>query len=163
MMKAYNRRAACAYAEQWALGRNPEYADFSGMGGDCANFASQCLYAGCGIMNGTPDTGWYYRGMADRSPAWSGARFLCRFLLRRGGAGPLGRETGIDGLEAGDLVFLDNGRGIYHVVVVAQPGGNPLVAAHTDDVWLRLLDSYRAARLRPVHIAGVLTGREAVL
>ena len=42
----YNRQAAVAYAHKWAFGRNPAFFDFSELGGDCTNFASQCLYAG---------------------------------------------------------------------------------------------------------------------
>ena len=42
----YNRELAVAYAHRWAYGRNPEYFDFQGIGGDCTNFASQCIYGG---------------------------------------------------------------------------------------------------------------------
>ena len=40
----YNRRAAVAYAHKWAYSRNPAFYDFSEIGGDCTNFASQCRY-----------------------------------------------------------------------------------------------------------------------
>ena len=56
----YRREAALQYAKQWALGRNPRYYNFEELGGDCTNFASQCIYAGSGVMNYTPVTGWYY-------------------------------------------------------------------------------------------------------
>ena len=56
----YDRDAAVAYARRWALSRNPLYYDFEDIGGDCTNFASQCLFAGAGVMNFTPVTGWYY-------------------------------------------------------------------------------------------------------
>ena len=46
VIKPYDRRAAVEYAHKWAFGRNPEFYDFSEIGGDCTNFASQCLYAG---------------------------------------------------------------------------------------------------------------------
>ena len=49
---SYDREAAVAYARRFALSRNPAYYDFSDLGGDCTNFASQCIYAGAGIMNG---------------------------------------------------------------------------------------------------------------
>ena len=42
----YYKADACAYALKWALGRNPVYNDYSNVGGDCANFTSQCLTAG---------------------------------------------------------------------------------------------------------------------
>ncbi|MBF6145530.1 amidase domain-containing protein [Nocardia nova] len=38
------RAAAVAYANQWALGRNPEYDNHGDA--DCTNFVSQCLRAG---------------------------------------------------------------------------------------------------------------------
>ena len=47
-LRPYDREAAVAYAHRWAFGRNPAYSNFDGMGGDCTNFASQCLYAGTG-------------------------------------------------------------------------------------------------------------------
>ena len=47
----YDRRRAVEYALRWALSRNPEYYDFEDIGGDCTNFVSQCLFAGCGVMN----------------------------------------------------------------------------------------------------------------
>ena len=54
----YDRRAAVAYAHQWAYGRNPDFYDYEEIGGDCTNFASQCLYAGTGVMNFDPVYGW---------------------------------------------------------------------------------------------------------
>ena len=48
MRNGYDEAAAVAYARRWALLRNPAYLDFHGMGGDCTNFVSQCLYAGAG-------------------------------------------------------------------------------------------------------------------
>ena len=56
----YNRKAAVAYAHHWACSRNPRFYDYENIGGDCTNFASQCLYAGTDIMNFTPVFGWYY-------------------------------------------------------------------------------------------------------
>ena len=70
----YDRAAAVAYAHAWAYRRNPLYLDFSAIGGDCTNFASQCIYAGAGIMNFTPLYGWFYRGADDRTPSWTGVQ-----------------------------------------------------------------------------------------
>ncbi len=47
------------YAHRWAYGRNPAFYDYEHLGGDCTNFASQCIYAGSGVMNFTPTFGWY--------------------------------------------------------------------------------------------------------
>lgn len=65
-MLPYQRVAAVAYARKWALGRNPVYYDFQNIGGDCTNFASQCIFAGAQVMNWTPVFGWYY-GSASAS------------------------------------------------------------------------------------------------
>ncbi|HOA54831.1 MAG TPA: amidase domain-containing protein, partial [Clostridiales bacterium] len=59
-IKPYDRDKAVRYAHRWAYERNPAYYDFEKLGGDCTNFASQCIYAGSGIMNHTPVYGWYY-------------------------------------------------------------------------------------------------------
>ena len=151
----YNRSAAADYAARWALSRNPVWADFTYFGGDCANFVSQCLHAGASRMNYTPDTGWYYRSLADRAPAWSGVRFLYRFLLRSSGSGPVGLESPLSSLLPGDPIFLSDGARLYHSLLVLSPGADPLVAAHTDDSLLRPLSSYEAALIVPVRIAGV--------
>jgi hypothetical protein len=63
----YSREKAVAYARKWAHERNPAYYNFDSLGGDCTNFCSQCLYAGCGIMNYTRDTGWYYTSLNNRT------------------------------------------------------------------------------------------------
>ena len=77
----YNRQAAYDYAKKWALGRNPAFYDFSAIGGDCTNFASQCIYAGAGVMNYTPTFGWFYRSANDRTPSWTGVEFLYNLSL----------------------------------------------------------------------------------
>ena len=150
----YDRAAAVRYAARWALSRNPVYADFTHLGGDCANFVSQCLHAGAPHMNFTPDTGWYYRSLADRSPAWSGVRFLYRFLLSPL-PGPAAQESEPSALLPGDVVFLHNGSRLYHAVLVLSPGSDPLVAAHTYDSLYRPLSSYESARTLPLRILGV--------
>ena len=89
----YYRNNAVEYAKRWALSRNPMYYDFHGIGGDCTNFASQCIYAGAGVMNYTRDYGWYYISPDDRSAAWSGVEYLYRFLTTNESVGPVGRDV----------------------------------------------------------------------
>ena len=78
----YDREAAVRYAHRWAYGRNPRFYNFDELGGDCTNFASQCLYAGTGIMNYAPTFGWYYLGPNDKAPAWTGVPYFYNFLTR---------------------------------------------------------------------------------
>ena len=79
-VKPYNRQHAYAYAARWAYERNPLFYNFTGIGGDCTSFVSQCIYAGCCEMNYDEVNGWYYSGINDRSPSWAGVSFFYGFI-----------------------------------------------------------------------------------
>ena len=132
----YNRPEAAAYAKKWAYGRNPAYYNFNRLGGDCTNFASQCIYAGAGIMNFTPVFGWFYKTANDRTASWTGVEYLYNFLTKNEGVGPFAKEVPLDELEIGDIVQLGRETGdFYHSpVVVGFSGRRILVAAHSNDV-----------------------------
>ncbi len=153
----YDRESAVAYAKRWAFSRNPAFYDFSRIGGDCTNFASQCIYAGAKVMNFTPTFGWYYRSVNDRTPSWTGVEYLYNFLVGNDGAGPFAEEVALDKLEAGDIVQLGTGTGdFYHLpVVVGFARGRILVAAHSYDAYNKPLSSYNFAMARGIHILGV--------
>ncbi|MGN0822998.1 MAG: amidase domain-containing protein [Candidatus Gallimonas sp.] len=153
----YNRTAAVRYAQKWAFRRNPAYYDFSNLGGDCTNFASQCLFAGAGVMNFTPVYGWFYRSANDRTASWTGVEYLFQFLTANGGDGPFAEQTELNALEPGDLVQLGRETGdFYHTpVVVGFNRGEILVAAHSYDAYARPLSSYSFAVARGIHILGV--------
>ena len=161
----YNREAAVAYAHTWAYRRNPAYFDFSGIGGDCTNFASQCIYAGAGVMNFTPLYGWFYRTANDRTPSWTGVQYLYDFLTRNLGAGPFATEVSLSQLEPGYVVQLaiDREDRYQHTPVVVRIDGEPsltnvLVAAHSNDVDYRPLSTYNIRKIRCLHIEGVRSG-----
>ncbi len=153
----YDRAAAVAYAGKWAFGRNPKFYDFSKIGGDCTNFASQCIYAGTGVMNFTPTFGWYYKSVNDRTPSWTGVEYLYNFLTANDGAGPFAEEVSLDKLEIGDVVQLGKATGdFYHSpVVVGFRRGQILIAAHSYDAYNRPLSSYSYEKVRGIHILGV--------
>ena len=109
---SYQRTAAVEYARRWAFGRNPAYYDFSGIGGDCTNFASQCIFAGAGVMNFTPTFGWFYRSVNDRTPSWTGVEYLYNFLIHNEGAGPYAKEVPLSELEVGDVVQLGDRKSV---------------------------------------------------
>ena len=153
----YDRAAAVAYARKWAFGRNPKFYDFSKIGGDCTNFASQCIYAGAGVMNFTPTFGWYYKSVNDRTPSWTGVEYLYNFLTANDGAGPFAEEVSLDKLEIGDVVQLGKATGdFYHSpIVVGFRRGQILIAAHSYDAYNRPLSSYSYEKVRVIHILGV--------
>ncbi len=149
----YNRTVAAEYAQRWALERNPAYYDFENIGGDCTNFVSQCIFAGCGVMNYTPDTGWYYNSVSDRASAWTSVDYLFRFLISNKGPGPHGAETDLSDAELGDIIQLATGNNFHHsCIITAFQKGSPLVCAHTFDVRNKPLYMYEFDRIRVVHI-----------
>lgn len=163
--KPYLRERAVEYALRWALGRNPLFIDFTGIGGNCTNFVSQCVLAGSCTMNYTPNFGWYYISPEERAPAWSSVEFFYdfmtgveRFAEVNGGVGPFAVEVGREGAEVGDAIQYANASGDwYHTVLITSIGedGEILVSAQSDDARNRPLSSYNYASLRFLHIEGV--------
>ena len=158
----YDRDAAVAYAHKWAYGRNPAFYDYEKIGGDCTNFASQCIYAGSGIMNFTPTFGWYYIDANRKAPAWTGVQYLYQFLTRKTpSVGPEAQETDLGMLLPGDIVQLSfSGEGFQHSPVVVSVGSpatpeNLLLAAHSYDADNRPLSTYTYQNARYLHITGV--------
>ncbi len=156
---AYDRKKAVAYAHKHAFHPNPAFYDFTEIGGDCTNFASQCLYAGGGVMNFKPVFGWYYLSAGNRAPAWTGVEYLYNFLISNTGPGPYAEEVKLRELEPGDLIQLSfNGVTFQHTPVVVRAGRTPfdvLLAARTDDSDNRPLATYPYQKARYLHIAGV--------
>ncbi|MBQ4575079.1 MAG: amidase domain-containing protein [Clostridia bacterium] len=155
--KPYNRERAVEYALRWAMGRNPLFTNFAGIGGDCTNFVSQSIYAGSCVMNYTPTFGWYYIDSSNRAPAWSGVEFFYNFITSNSGVGPYGSLVGEGELLPGDVIELGNEMGqFYHTLIVTGSEVDTyLISAHTDDSRNRRLDTYNFATARYIHIEGI--------
>lgn len=154
----YNREKAVGYARRWAMGRNPTYYNFERIGGDCTNFASQCIYAGAGVMNYTPVTGWFYRSAYDRTASWTGVEYLYKFLTGNSSVGPYGHVVSRGEVLPGDIVQLGTASGdFYHSPVIVSTSPTILIAAHTFDAIDRPLSSYSYEMARFIHIDGVRT------
>jgi hypothetical protein len=156
--KEYDRERAVAYARRWALSRNPLYFDYAGIGGNCTNFVSQCLYAGSCTMNYTDTFGWYYLSPAERTASWTGVNFFYNFLTGNRSVGPYGREVGREELLPGDVIQLGrNAGGYYHSLLFLERGedGDLFVAAQSDDALDRPLSTYTYDFARFLHVDGV--------
>ena len=161
-LQPYRREEAAAYARHWAYGRNPEFYDYERIGGDCTNFASQCIYAGTGVMNYTPTFGWYYIDADNKAPAWTGVEYLHNFLIRSEiSPGPICTVTqDLAAAEPGDVIqLIFEGDVFQHSPVVVATDGSGLpsgiqVAAHSYDADCRPLDSYTYQQYRVLHILG---------
>lgn len=153
----YDRQHAYTYAMRWALGQNPLFYHFAGIGGDCTNFISQCVLAGAGVMNDTKTFGWYYYALSSRSPSWTGVQYFYDFITTNRGAGPFAAVVGRDTLEIGDVVQLGRSDGtFYHTLLVTGRTARELfVSAHSYDAKNRALSSYQYDAARFLHIEGV--------
>lgn len=162
--KPYNRERAVEYARTWALRRNPLFIDFTGIGGNCTNFVSQCILAGGCTMNYTPDYGWYYISPEERAPAWSSVEYFYDFITgtpafsdQNGGAGPYASVVERELAQPGDAVqYATSGGDWYHTVIITKIGdGEIYVSAQSDDALDRPISSYNFADARFLHIEGV--------
>ena len=158
----YNREKAVQYADKycgsaWGSGNNYKYnklyRDFTGIGGDCTNFASQVLgdkKEGGGLRFGG---GWhcqYYKyGGSEGSRAWVNADGLRDYLIHSGRGSlikkgvykelAVGNENNtvpaVNRLQLGDLVAYQKKGDIDHFAVVTgrDSRGYPLINSHTTD------------------------------
>lgn len=155
--KPYLRENALLYANRFALSQNPIFGNFKGIGGNCTNFVSQCIYAGSCRMNYTKTFGWYYISMDERAPAWTGVEYFYSFITKNEGVGPFGRDASPDEMEVGDVIQLaKNEGGYYHtLIIIGFEGDDPLIAAQTDDALGRPLSTYEYDYSRYIKILGV--------
>lgn len=152
----YDRQKVYNYAKKWAYSRNPKYYNYDPVGGDCTNFVSQCIYAGCNQMNYNKSNGWYYINGNNKSPSWTGVQFLYNFLINNKTVGPSGTNSAIDKLDIGDIIQLSfNGYSYTHSLIVVQNGldeNQTFIAAHTYDTFGKRLSNYSYSRYRCIHI-----------
>jgi hypothetical protein len=163
----FDRSAAAAYADAWALRVNPEF--WSSPDSDCANFVSQCLAAGG--LRSTFDEGHEWRANGTEFPAvaWVNCAAQKRALSQRD-AGHTRYIVGTTrtrpaGWAAGDIVYLGNvvdGRVEWqHVIVCAgRWGGRWVYDSHTAARRHEALDHWYPAHFSEVRfcrIADVVT------
>lgn len=148
---AYNREKAVDYAQKWALNRNPNYYDFSLIGGDCTNFVSQCVHNGNIPMNSNAN-GWYYYSLQSRSPSWSGVEEFWNFATRNNNFGVKIKQIPLEELEVGDIIQLGNNNGYYHNLfvskIISHNPNNIFICAHDYDALNRRLSSYYFQKIR---------------
>lgn len=88
-LELYDRDAAVAYARQYALSYNPQYANYkSSTGaagrGDCMNFVSQCLHAG-GMPIKQQGFLWY-GAKSGSSSSWKGVDSFLAYIRQSFGS-----------------------------------------------------------------------------
>ncbi|MCM1500183.1 MAG: amidase domain-containing protein [Clostridium sp.] len=158
---SYSSSDAVAYAKEYYYPYNSAYPDWSSYGGDCANFISQCLYAGGKSMKGTPGTSaaaqdwsnWFSTGSScntsNVSSTWRGANAFKSYWQSNASGYSTFSSVGDDSYSygyTGDVVSLLNSNGsAYHtLIIVGYDWANRdfIVAAHTYDTVTAHLSDY---------------------
>jgi hypothetical protein len=161
----YDRAAAAAYADRWALSRNPAY--WSSPDNDCADFVSQCVHAGGLRPLRSPGVEWHTNGLEFPSVAWVnvGGQMAAWRSASGGSSAPyiagVSRRLPKD-WAAGDVVYLGNTvdgvREWQHVIIcVGKADGEWVYDSHTVAYRRRPLTVWYPAHfslIRYCHIAG---------
>ena len=122
----YNVSNAIAYADKYCINYNSSYNSYKGRGGDCANFVSQCLYAG-GFKQ---DSDWYKHSVAWINVMRQIAHFKAygNFLNAKN-----------ENLIKGNPIYFDwNGDGVYDhatICVGRNNSGTAILDSHTKDLY----------------------------
>ena len=114
---SYDPGSAVSYAYNYCDKRNPDFNDYTGQGGDCANFVSQCLLAGGQDLSGC--------SVDDRGCVINvGALESC---LMSKGWNYAESESVPDGFGAGGVITINNSG---HAIIAVT---SDTFAAHTND------------------------------
>lgn len=165
-LSSYSASDAIAYAREYALDYNDNYESWTiAQGGDCANFASQCLYAGGKPMNGTcsssgrytDTTKWFHLqfGTLIKSYGYTTTWINCGDFKRywQGKCSGYYLKSSLPDLietcSAGDIVQLCNEDTIvpYHTIIITYNNGSTIkYCGHSND---RLDEEGTATVLEP--------------
>lgn len=138
----YDRTATVAYADLYWETYNPDYGNYAGVGGDCANFVSQCLITGgISLWRGSDGTGYGLKLYANQSGTLINCDNLGTNLknyqqtsysfIENTGAPP-------DNLTVGDVIIYGTAGGdLYrHAVIVVEGNGSGCkVNAHSSSQY----------------------------
>ena len=126
---AYDRQAARRYARKYALVRNDEWTAYDAYGGNCQNYASQCIFSGGIPMDFSGSAQWKHYGSQinasqtpnGRSTSWTGVGTFYSYAKNNTGYGLVAIvDYNIFGAEPGDVIQIGDGNVWHHTVIVSD-------------------------------------------
>ena len=171
---SYDRQRAVDYAQQWWNERNynGSYLAYDAFGGNCQNFASQCLHAGGIDMDhsGNIANQWKFydetlnsrQTASGRSYSWTGVDMFYSYAVASYNSG-LVSLTDVDYkyAEKGDIIHVGAYYQWRHALVITDVMKNDdgtindiIVASNTADRWNYPLSAYIYTAPRLIHILG---------
>ena len=171
---SYNRDAAVEYASRWWNKRNytGHYLAYDDFGGNCQNFASQCIHAGGIKMDytGVHDVQWKFYDenlnnkatARGRSYSWTGVDMFYSYALNNYSDGLVSlTDIPYSYAEKGDIVHVGAYYQWRHALLVTDVLKNAdgslqdiVVASNTADRWNYPLSAYIYTGARLIHILG---------
>ena len=128
---AYNASNAVSYANTYWSNYNPNYSNYNSIGGDCANFVSQCLVAGGMQMT----DGWYWYSYSNRSASWSACASMYNYF-KNSGYEIIENPSDSQVIEGNPVLYYSSSKGRWsHAAICTghDSSGNALVSAHNSD------------------------------
>ena len=170
--KEYNRDEAVEYAKEWCSKRNSDYLEYDLYGGNCQNFASQCIHAGGMDMDikGNHTCQWKFYGKnlnfnqsaSGRSYSWIGVDEFYSYAVYNHTSGlAVQHDISLEYAQKGDIIQVGAYGQWRHSLVVTDvlKGENGevedvVLASNTADRWNYPLSAYIYTYPRLIHIDG---------
>lgn len=170
---AYSPKKVSDYTDEYWNKHNSAYPNFENLGGDCANFVSQALYAGGKTMKGTDASdfsNWFCRTnsvnqLSKVSSTWRGADAFGHYWLanakgyKKFGASYFSSAENFKTVynygSKGDAISILNSNGRpYHTLIISyKEDGKLKFASHTENhKWKSLYGYIREGGIDPVRI-----------
>ena len=170
--KEYDREKAVEYAQQWYNKRNPEYLEYDLYGGNCQNFASQCVHAGGMDMDikGNYTCQWKFYGKdlnlkqvaSGRSYSFIGVDEFYTYAIYNSTSGLVTQpDIDLKYAQKGDIIQVGAYGKWRHSLVVSDvltdENGTQteiILASNTADRWNYPMSAYIYTYPRLIHIDG---------
>ncbi len=166
---AYDRDKAVAYADAHHHERNPVWYNFSDEGGNCQNYASQCLLEGGIGMDYQGEEQWkcYIEdpeydpeineedGKSGRSRSWVNVGYFYDYAKYNEDGGLCAEvNANLYYAQPGDIIMVGNG-GLSHTVIVSRViGDHILVDSNSIDMKDYPLEAYVYTNITLIKILG---------
>ena len=167
--KSFDRNAAVAYADLYYHSRNKDWYNFSDEGGNCQNYASQCLLAGGMEMDYKGEWQWkcYVEDpdwepeineedeQSGRSRSWVHVTSFYDYAKENEGNGlACDCNVNIYYAQPGDIILVGNG-GLSHTVIVSKVvDGHVLVNSNSIDMKDFPVEAYTYTNITLIKILG---------
>ncbi|MBQ9424494.1 MAG: amidase domain-containing protein [Erysipelotrichaceae bacterium] len=167
--KEYDRNKAVAYADQWYHERNPKWYNFSDEGGNCQNYASQCMLEGGIEMDYSGEEQWkcyvedpeYEPDINEeetqegRTRSWVNVGYFENYARYNEGKGLVADvNANLYYAQPGDLILVGN-NGLSHTVIVSKVvDGHILVNSNSIDMKDYPIEAYTYTGIMLIRILG---------